>query len=151
MKPPFLDTNILIYAFTDDPRAAKARECMTKPFILSTEALNEFSNVALGKLGMTVADVRRALSDICLLAEDVLPLDRNLQSLALDIVERHRPSFYDGLMLAAALSGRLRHFPRRRHAAWLDHRSWSAGRQSVRLRSASQERGRPLIPLRHAA
>lgn len=102
MKPPFLDTNILIYAFTDDPRAAKAQECMTKPFILSTQALNEFSNVALRKLGMTVADVRRALSDICLLAEDVLPMDRNLQSLALDIVERHRLSFYDGLMLAAA-------------------------------------------------
>lgn len=102
MKPPFLDTNILIYAFTDDPRSAKAQECLEKPFILSTQALNEFSNVALRKLGMTVADVRRALSDICLLAEDVLPLDRDLQSLALDIVERHRLSFYDGLMLAAA-------------------------------------------------
>ena len=102
MTPPLLDTNVLIYAFSDDPRSLKAQECLAKPFILSTQALNEFSNVALRKLGMTVAGVRDALSDICLLAEDVLPLDRDTHGLALDIVERYRLSFYDSLMLAAA-------------------------------------------------
>ena len=102
MTPPLLDTNVLIYAFTDDPRSLRAQECLAKPFILSTQALNEFSNVALRKLGMTVADVRSAITDICLLAEDVLSLDSDTHGLALDIVERYRLSFYDSLMLAAA-------------------------------------------------
>ncbi|MBV2182945.1 MAG: PIN domain-containing protein [Rhizobium sp.] len=102
MTPPLLDTNVLIYAFTNDPRSLQAQECLAKPFILSTQALNEFSNVALRKLGMTVADVRSAITDICLLAEDVLSLDSDTHGLALDIVERYRLSFYDSLMLAAA-------------------------------------------------
>ena len=102
MTPPLLDTNVLIYAFTDDPRSSRAQECLAKPFILSTQALNEFSNVALRKLGMTVAEVRSAITDICLLAEDVLSLDRDTHGLALEIVERYRLSFYDSLMLAAA-------------------------------------------------
>lgn len=101
MTPPLLDTNVLIYAFTDDPRSSKAQEVLAKPFILSTQALNEFSNVALRKLGMTAADVRSALTDLCFLSEDVLPLDRDTHGIALDIVERYHLSFYDSLMLAA--------------------------------------------------
>jgi predicted nucleic acid-binding protein len=102
MKPPFIDTNVLIYAFSDDPRCAKAQECLARPFLLSVQALNEFSSVALRKLGMSVSDVRSAISDICFLAEDVLPLDREAHSRALDIVERYGLSFYDSLMLATA-------------------------------------------------
>lgn len=102
MTPPLVDTNVLIYAFSDDPRSLLAQECLAKPFILSTQALNEFSNVALRKLGMTVAEVRSAIRDICLLAEEVLSLDPDTHGRALDIVERHRLSFYDSLMLAAA-------------------------------------------------
>ena len=102
MKPAFIDTNVLIYAFSDDPRSAKAQDCLTRPFVLSVQALNEFSSVALRKLGMTVSDVRSAISDICFLAEDVLPLDRDAHSCALDIVERYGLSFYDSLMLATA-------------------------------------------------
>lgn len=102
MTPPLVDTNVLIYAFSDDPRSLLAQECLAKPFILSTQALNEFSNVGLRKLGMTVAEVRSAIRDICLLAEEVLSLDPDTHGLALDIVERYRLSFYDSLMLAAA-------------------------------------------------
>ena len=58
--------------------------------------------MALRKLGTTVAGARGALSDICVLAEDVLPLDHDTHVLAWDIVERYRLSFYDSLMLAAA-------------------------------------------------
>ncbi|SSC64299.1 PIN domain-containing protein [Ciceribacter selenitireducens] len=102
MTPPLVDTNVLIYAFIDDPRSLLAQECLAKPFILSTQALNEFSNVALRKLGMTAAEVRSAIRDICLLAEEVLSLDPDTHGLALDLVERYRLSFYDSLMLAAA-------------------------------------------------
>lgn len=58
--------------------------------------------MALRKLGTTVAGARGALSDICVLAEDVLHLDHDTHGLARDIVERYRLSFYDSLMLAAA-------------------------------------------------
>ncbi|NGO63642.1 PIN domain-containing protein [Rhizobium daejeonense] len=102
MNPPLLDTNILIYAFSDDQKAGRAQECLAQPFVLSTQALNEFANVALRKLGMTAPEVRIAIADICLLAEDIFPLDRRTHEMALDIAERYRLSFYDSLMLSAA-------------------------------------------------
>ncbi len=102
MKSPLLDTNVLVYAFSDDPKAGCAQECLARPFTLSVQALNEFSNVALRKLGMTVSDVRGAIADICLLAEDILPIDCETHALALDIAERYRLSFSDSLMLSAA-------------------------------------------------
>ena len=42
----FLDTNILIYAFSPDPRSAAAEKLLTGRRLTSVQALNEFANVA---------------------------------------------------------------------------------------------------------
>jgi predicted nucleic acid-binding protein len=55
---PLLDTNILVYAFTDDPRSARAQALLSEPFILSVQALNEFANVARRKLCMDWAEIQ---------------------------------------------------------------------------------------------
>ena len=70
--------------------------------MLSTQALNEFTNVALRKLGMAPPEVRIAIADICLLDGDIFPLYRRTHEMALDIAERYHLSFYDSLMLSAA-------------------------------------------------
>ena len=76
MTAPLLDTNILVYAFTNDRRAAKAQELLAVPFILSVQALNEFANVAPRKLSMSGAEVRGAIEDLSGLAVAIQPIDR---------------------------------------------------------------------------
>ncbi|MDW5314206.1 PIN domain-containing protein [Rhizobium sp. PL01] len=109
MTAPLLDTNILVYAFTNDYRAAQAQELLSEPFILSVQALNEFANVAARKLGMSWAEVRSAIEDISALAVAVQPVDRECNLQALDLVDRFNFSFYDALMIAVALQADSKH------------------------------------------
>ncbi|CAN7220431.1 PIN domain-containing protein [Rhizobium sp. LjRoot98] len=109
MTAPLLDTNILVYAFTNDDRAAKAQELLSEPFILSVQALNEFGNVASGKLGMSWPEVRSAIEDVSGLAVAIQPIDRECNLQALNLVERFNFSFYDALMIAAALLAGSKH------------------------------------------
>ncbi len=109
MTAPLLDTNILVYAFTNDDRAAKAQELLSEPFILSVQALNEFGNVASRKLGMSWPEVRSAIEDVSGLAVAIQPIDRECNLQALNLVERFNFSFYDALMIAAALLAGSKH------------------------------------------
>ena len=60
----FLDTNILVYAFTSDPRAQKAQELLARGCNAGVQGLNEFANVARRKLGMSCVELRDALAAI---------------------------------------------------------------------------------------
>jgi predicted nucleic acid-binding protein len=101
----FLDTNILIYAFTNDPRAAIAEKLLAKGCVISIQGLNEFANVARRKLGMSWGETNEALEAIKTLAKAILPVDLDTHSDALALAERYALSFFDALMLAAALRG----------------------------------------------
>ena len=103
MTAGFLDTNVLIYAFSSDPRALKAEELLSGEFVTSVQGLNEFANVARRKLGMSWEEVRLALASIRTLAASVQPLTLETHDMALDLVQRYGVSLFDGLMLAAAL------------------------------------------------
>ena len=103
MAALFLDTNVLVYAFSTDPRGAVAEELLRAEFVVGVQGLNEFANVARRKLGMDWPQTREALAAIRTLAASVQPLDAGTHDMALDIAERHRLSFYDALMTAAAV------------------------------------------------
>ncbi|TMJ22041.1 MAG: PIN domain-containing protein [Alphaproteobacteria bacterium] len=48
---PFLDTNVLVYAvLSDDPRRPTAGRLLAAGGTISVQVLNEFANVARGKL-----------------------------------------------------------------------------------------------------
>ena len=47
MSGEFLDSNVLVYAFTTDPRAARAQELLERGCIVGVQGLNEFTNVAV--------------------------------------------------------------------------------------------------------
>lgn len=51
MAGEFLDSNVLVYAFTDDPRAAAAQALLARRCAISVQGLNELANVARRKLG----------------------------------------------------------------------------------------------------
>ena len=99
----FLDTNILVYAFTTDPRSTKAQGLLTRGCVISVQGLNEFANVARRRLGMEWRELREALAAIHTLCRRVLPLDFAMHTNAVRIAERHRYGIFDALIIAAAL------------------------------------------------
>lgn len=103
MPGEFLDSNILVYAFTADPRAAPAQALLERGGGVSVQGLNEFANVARGKLGMTWEEVRDALADIRTLCPTILPMDLETHTEALRLAERYGYAIFDALMIAAAL------------------------------------------------
>ncbi len=98
-----LDSNVLVYAFTSDARAAMAQGLLQRGCIVSVQGLNEFANVAIRKLGMTWAEVREALAAIRSLCPTILGIDIDTHSNARRIAERHGYAIFDALMVASAL------------------------------------------------
>ena len=99
----FLDSNVLVYGFTSDPRAHKAQELLARGCTAGVQGVNEFVNVARRKLGMTWVEVRDALAAIRTLCPTILPIDIDTHTDALQIAERYRLSVFDALMVTAAL------------------------------------------------
>ena len=103
MPAEFLDSNILVYAFTADPRAAAAQALLERGCMISVQGLNEFANVARRKLGKSWEEIRDALAAIRTLCKNVLPINLDTHDAALDLAERHGFALFDALMIAAAL------------------------------------------------
>ena len=103
MPGEFLDSNVLVYAFTTDQRALRAQELLDRGCAVGMQGLNEFTNVARRKLDMTWDEVRAALAAIRALCRMVLPIDINTHTHALRIAERYGYGIFDALMVASAL------------------------------------------------
>jgi predicted nucleic acid-binding protein len=102
----FLDTNVIVYAFTMDPRAVPAQALLGRGCATSVQALNEFANVARRKLGMTWPELHDALAAIRTVCRAILPVDLETHGDALRIAERYGCATFDALMIAAALRAR---------------------------------------------
>ena len=101
--PGFLDSNVLVYAFTTDPRAAVAQALLERGCLISVQGLNEFANVARRKLRMSWRELHEALAAIRTVCRAVLPIDLETHSDALHIAERHGYAMFDALVIASAL------------------------------------------------
>ena len=109
----FLDTNVFVCSF-DRSAPAKARRALqlihsavaTRKGIISYQVVQEFFNVALHRFAnpMTVADAEQYLLSVFrpLLAIHSSPA---LYGEALRIIDRYRLSWYDSLIVAAAIEG----------------------------------------------
>ena len=105
-----LDTNILVYADTgDDPRRQQRALQLIREHrlgghaVLSVQVLQEFANVALRKLRLPPALVRERLSFYQRF--ELVPTTPALIEGALDLHVLHGFSFYDALVVQAALAG----------------------------------------------
>jgi predicted nucleic acid-binding protein len=99
----FFDTNILLYLLSgDNEKTASVEAIVSKGGIISVQVLNEFASVASRKLGMTYAEIREYLVTIHAIC-NVRPLTVETHQLGLDIAERYNFSFYDSLIVGAAL------------------------------------------------
>ena len=99
----FLDTNVLLYLLSEDSGKADVTEALlNQGGIISVQVLSEFTSVCVRKLKMSYADIREILATLKL-ALDVMDLTPTIHEAALDIAERYGYSFYDSMILAAAL------------------------------------------------
>ena len=101
----FIDTNIVIYALgqTSTKTHLAAPLFVGSPTI-STQVLSETANVASKRLGLPPSEIRKlitSLETMCL----VTTISITTIHTALDIRERYNFSWYDSLILAAALEG----------------------------------------------
>src|SRR5215217_6295127 len=101
MAGDFLDSNVLVYAYTDDPRAAAARALLARGCTISVQGLNEFVNVARRKLGNSWNEIREALAVIRDLCPTVMPVGLDTHEAALRLAERHGFAVFDALMVAS--------------------------------------------------
>lgn len=109
MKPTsdkvFLDTNIIIYAHTDlEPGKQKTAQqlmaqCQT---VISTQVLQETANTLVRKFQHSWQDVGKVASEA--IQNNILHMNTDATILdAFRIAERYGFSFYDSLIISAAL------------------------------------------------
>lgn len=103
MTKAFLDTNILVYAFSDDARNAVAEQLLGKGGEISIQVVNEFSNVARRKLGFDWAQISEAVGAVRTLCRAIHPLDLETHAEAIRLAQQHGFSFYDALIVSSAL------------------------------------------------
>lgn len=99
----FLDTNILVYAQHDDRRSARARQALAAGGVISVQVLNEFANVLRRKLSRSWDEIAEAVDDVAALLDPPRPLTAETHMAALVIARQYQLSFYDALIVAAAV------------------------------------------------
>jgi len=100
----FIDTNILIYAFSDDKaKAAAAEAILAVGGCISVQVLNEFTEVCRGKLKLDWAEIEERLATVRVLLTEVAPVSIAVHEKAVELARDHKISFYDALIAAAAL------------------------------------------------
>lgn len=104
MTRAFFDSNILVYALSDeDHRSGVAKRLLRRGGAISIQSLNELANVLVRKLRWGWPDVLEALGSVRDQCETLVVLDDDLHRDGLRLAERHRLSVYDGMIVAAAL------------------------------------------------
>jgi len=101
---PFLDTNIIVYAFSsNDARNVRAEALLEAGGVISVQVLNEFVNVSRRKQGRGWDEVDDALAVLKILLDPPHPLTAELHESAVKIARDRGFSIYDSLIVAAAL------------------------------------------------
>jgi len=101
---PFLDTNIVVYAFaSNDPRSEKADALLKAGGAISVQVLNEFVNVLRRKQRRDWDEIDEALGVLKGLLDPPHPLTVEMHEAAIGIARRYGFSIYDSLIVAAAL------------------------------------------------
>jgi predicted nucleic acid-binding protein len=99
----FFDTNILVYAQQTGGKADRARALFTGGGKLSVQVLNEFTAVSRRKQQRDWRDIAEAVSDVLAMVDPPLVLTLDLHAAARALAEDHLLSFYDALIIAAAI------------------------------------------------
>ena len=99
----FIDTNVLIYALSDDAsKAERVENLLDAGGTISVQVLNEMTNVMRRKLRMEWAEVLDVLNMVRGLFM-VVPNTLGIHKAGLALAQQHSLSIYDAMLVAAAL------------------------------------------------
>ena len=99
----FFDTGVLFYLLSNDARKADRVEALlAHRGIISVQVLTEFTVVALRKMGLPLLEIREILDTVRAVCT-VEPLTATTYDRGMEICERYKFSFYDSVIVAAAL------------------------------------------------
>lgn len=98
----FLDTNILLYLLSNDDKKDISKNLIKAKHTISTQVLNEFSNVSVRKLKFTTNETKEFIEEI---SNKVLVETYSKITIlgALDLKSKYNLQFYDALIIATAL------------------------------------------------
>ena len=103
----FVDSNIWIYSFADDDPARKKKACEfldnTQSKVVSWQVVNETCSTLLHKKGKDEIFIRFVVDHICE-SYEVVDFSASLLEAASRLRARHSISFWDSLIVAAALA-----------------------------------------------
>ena len=99
----FFDTDILVYTATSDAKKQQAADCLGRGGLASVQVLNEFVHVARRKLRHDWPQIELALGLFHASLDDVVPITLNTHGYAVLLGRDHGLSFYDALIVAAAM------------------------------------------------
>jgi predicted nucleic acid-binding protein len=99
----FFDTNVLVYAFLGVEKRGRAIDVLAQGGFISAQVLNEFTNVAHRKRQRSWTEIEAALAVIRGRFPDIIPITADTHSSAVGLARDHSFSFYDALIVAAAL------------------------------------------------
>ena len=103
MPGSFFDTNVLLYVASGDPaKADRAEQLIRAGGMISVQVLNEVTNVARRKMGMSWTETRAFLSMIRGLLP-VQPLTIEVHETGFALAERYGLSTWDAMIAASAL------------------------------------------------
>ena len=100
----FLDSNVCLYLLSEDsPKKEKAEDLLALPdSVISLRVLNENINVAIKKLKLSQSKIIGHI-DFLILSCELVGFSIALQREAIELHFRYHFSFYDSLIIAAAL------------------------------------------------
>ena len=108
----FIDTNILIYLYSEDEIQKQniSQNVVNKyDCVISTQVLNEFCNVCIRKLNQSTEEVELAINEIIEQCS-VLLIEKHYIIQALEIHKRYGYKYFDSLMLVSALNSNCKYF-----------------------------------------
>jgi len=101
----FLDSNLLVYLYshTEQKKADIVMDILNEyNCVVSTQVLNEFSNVCIRKLNIAPFDIKRAINEIISACRLLYINEQNIFT-AIRIHHEYKYSYYDSLIIASAL------------------------------------------------
>ncbi len=101
----FLDTNILIYGYSQDEPDKQQRviECLQSGDVwISTQVLNETINVLRRKFSLKYSQIRAVVEEFTEQFEIAIVSVTTVET-ALNLAERYQYSYFDSLIISSAL------------------------------------------------
>ena len=105
----FLDTNILIYLYSNDDlwkkQVVSEIVANTNEIVISTQVLTEFSNIGFRKLNLSSLEVATTLDELATNCDININTFKTIKQAVL-VKEKYRYSWFDSLIIAAALESK---------------------------------------------